>query len=269
VRERSALLVRSLAELQASVAQAVVGGDARLPSTALVGGANPRRRLAIHQRHYEASLTAALRQKFPACRWLIGDALVTAAARAYARSEPPGRPCIAEYGCTFPRYLAGFGPATEVPYLEAFATLEWTVGQASIAIEDPALSWPSLSRLGTERLLDARLTLQPCVHYLRFAWAVDDLMTFYMNETEPERFVLSRCDAPIEVRGTRGAVSLNRLDAGTFTFRNALAAGDVVGAAADAGLDADPAFDPGHALRCLAEAGLVIGAPTAHPEVAT
>jgi Putative DNA-binding domain len=261
--------VRSLAELQASVAQAVVGGGETVPTSALVGGGDPRQRLMIHQRHYEASLADALLQKFPACRWLVGDAFVAAAARAYVHAEPPRQPCIAEYGDTFPQHLARWDRAAELPYLEAFATLEWTVGQVSIAIDAPALPWPALARLGSDRLLDTRVTLDPSVRYLRLAWGVDELMTVYMNETEPERFALPQIDAPIEIRGARGALSLTRLDAGAFTFRGALAAGDTIGAAATASLGVDPTFDPGYALRRLVDAGLVVGASTGSPETAT
>jgi hypothetical protein len=261
--------MQSLAELQASIAEAVVRGNEMTPPAALVGGGNPRQRLAIHLRHYEASLAAALCQKFPACRWLVGHELVAAAARAYARAEPPRQPCIAEYGETFPRYLARWDRAADLPYLEAFATLEWTVAQVSIAVDAPSLSWPALARLGSEQLLDTRLEIQPCARYLRFAWGVDELMTLYMNEMEPERFVLSQIDAPIEVRGARGALSLARLDAGTFVFRRALAEADTIHTAAGRALDADPTFDPGHALRQLADAGLVIGISASSPEPPT
>ena len=91
--------------------------------------------------------------------------------------------------------------------------LEWAVGQVSIAIDAPPLPWPMLARVGTEQLLDMRLTIQPGVRYLRFSWAVDELMTLRMREAEPERFALAQVDAPIEIRGTRGAVALTRLDA--------------------------------------------------------
>jgi hypothetical protein len=222
-----------------------------------VGGAHPGKRLNVHLHHYEASLTAAMRDKFPACAWLAGADLVSTAARAYVHAHPPGQPCIAEYGEDFPQFLANCGRARTMPYLESFAELEWTVGRASIAIDYPPLSWSDIGRTGSERMIDSVLALQPGVRYLRSAWGVEQLMTTYLSGTEPERFVLSESESFIEVRGARGTVQLARLDGATFTFRRKLAAGSSVGDAAGCALDLDPAFDPGEALRLLVHAGLV------------
>ena len=250
--------MQSLAELQARIATALVDGDAAALAGELVGGAESRQRLAIHQRHYDASLTTALSDKFPACLWLVGAPLVRAAARAYAHAHPPLQPCIAEYGGAFPSFLASFDRARELSYLAAFATLEWEIGRSSIAVDAPPLSWPQLARVGSERLLAGRVTLQPGVRYLRFAWAVDELMELYLRGAEPDRFVLSQLDVRVEVRGARGALGLTRLDAGTFAFRAALAAGRTIGDAAGEALELDGAFDAGRALRELVDARLTI-----------
>jgi hypothetical protein len=249
--------VLSLADLQHSVARAMTTGEREPVVAQLVGGAHPGKRLNIHLRHYEASLTAALLDKFAACAWLVGADLVSAAARAYVHSHPPEQPCIAEYGEQFPRLLADCGRARTMPYLESFAELEWAVGRASIAIDYPPLSWPDIGRIGSERLIDSVLALQPGLRYLRSAWGVDQLMTTYLSGTEPERFVLPESDTLIEVRGARGTVHLARLDGATFTFRRELAAGSSVGDAAGSALELDSTFDPGAAVRLLVHAGLV------------
>ncbi|HEY7671572.1 MAG TPA: putative DNA-binding domain-containing protein [Gammaproteobacteria bacterium] len=247
----------SLAELQNGVARAMTTG-VREPFVAqLVGGANPAKRLDIHVRHYETSLTAALRDKFAACAWLAGADLVSAAARAYVRARPPRQLCIADYGDDFPQFLANYGRARTLPYLESFAALEWAVGQVSIAIDYPPLSWPDLAEVGSERLVDSALMLQPGLRYLRSAWGVDQLMTLYLRGTEPERFALPESETFIEVQGARGAVHFARLDGATFMFRMELAAGSSIGTAADQALEYDSTFDPGAALRLLAHTGLV------------
>jgi hypothetical protein len=257
--------VCSLAELQRSFARAMTaGGDATFDAE-VGGGIHPRHRIAIHRRHYETSLTAALCDKFPASAWLVGTDRVRAAARAYARAHSPQQPCIAEYGGDFPQFLATHAGAASVPYLASFATLEWAVGQVSIAIERAPRSWSELSRLGPEQLVDATLALQPGLRYLRSAWRIDELMTTYLRGAEPERFVLAEVDTAIEARGARGAIRLDRLDLPSFAFRAALAEGRSIGDAASAALDLDPAFDAGEGLRALAAAGLVAGV-SAQPE---
>ena len=249
--------MHSLADLQSSIARAMTTGEAEPVVARLVGGTDPDKRLNVHLRHYEASLTAALGDKFPACAWLAGEHVVSAAARAYVHAYPPVQPCIADYGEEFPQFLANYGRARALPYLESFATLEWTVGRVSIAIDHAPISWSDVGQLGSERLVDAVLSLQPGVHYLRSAWGVDELMTTYLRGTEPERFVLPGADTFIEVRGARGTVHLTRLDNAAFTFSRELAAGSSVGEAAGNALELDAAFDPGEALRRLVHTGLI------------
>ena len=246
----------SLADLQTGVARAMTTGEREPIVARLVGGANPGKRLDIHLRHYEASLTAALGDKFAACAWLAGVDLVSAAARAYVHAHPPRQPCIAEYGYGFPQFLASYGRAPTIPYLESFAKLEWAVGQVSIAIDYPPLSWPDLAQVGSAHLVDSALSLQPGLRYLRSAWGVDELMTMYLSGTELERFVLPASDAFIEVRGSRGTVHLTRLDGATFAFRMELATGRSIGDAAGRALEYDSTFDPGEALRLLVLTGL-------------
>jgi hypothetical protein len=249
--------MRSLAEMQTALATAMTAGDASGFDLELVGGDQPRNRVAIHLRHYETSLTRALCDKFPASQWLLGDEHVRDAARAYVRLRPPAQPCIAEYGSEFPQFLAAYGRASPIPYLASFGALEWAVGQVSIATEPPPCPWATLSHFGPEQLVDATLSLQPGLRYVRSTWRIDELMTTYLSGAEPMRFVLREADTLIEVRGARGNVRLTRLDLPTFAFRAALARAQSVSDAATVALDLDPTFDAGAALRSLASDGLV------------
>jgi hypothetical protein len=253
--------VQALAEMQAAFAHAMTTGDTNMLDAALFASIQQRDRVAIHLRHYDASLTAALCQKFPASAWLTGTELVRDAARAYVRLHPPEQPCIAEYGGDFPQFLGAYGRASSVPYLTSFAALEWAVGQVSSATERAQCPWIELSRLGTERLVDSTLELQQGLRYLRSPWRIDELMTTYLSGAEPERFILAEASTFIEVRGARGTVRLARLDPPTFAFRAALAQGGSIGDAATNALHLDPAFDAGAALRSFAHLGLVTGLP--------
>src|SRR5436190_13868456 len=245
----------SLAEVQRGLVHAVLAGETEPLALWLVGGAEPRARLKIHRRHYEASLTSALTQKFPATAWLIGAGAIAAAVRAYVSTHPPAAPCIAEYGAGFPEFVAG-RVRGELPYLGSFATLEWHVGQASIAVDRAPLAWSAIVSRGADELLDAHLALQPGLRYLRPAWRVDELLEAYLGGSAPERFVLSSEDAPLEVRGARGTVSIARLDEATYEFRCALASGRSIGASAERALERERSFDPGRGLHALVRAGL-------------
>ena len=245
-----------LAEVQTRLRDALVAGDATRALPLLTGGRDPRKRLAVHQRHYQASLTSALATKFPATAWLIGGACVEEAARAFVRQYPPAAPCIAEFGEKFADFIAGMPGAGEAPYLD-FARLEWHLGHAAVAVEDAALALPSLSAYSPDALTVLALRLQPGVAYLAAGWPVDDLIRLYLDDCAPDRYSVEPMQIWLEVRGSRGAFSMTRRDASTFAFRRALQAGHAIGAAAELALDTDGAFDPGSALAAVMGEGLV------------
>ena len=247
----------SLADLQAGLRHAVTSGDATALGSVLVGGRRAQGRLAIHQRHYEASLVTALLDKFPATGWLIGSALTMLVARAFVRAHPPVRPCIAEYGAEFPTVLGAHDPGATPPYLQQFAELEWHVGQVSIATSQPPLVWSQFVCVGAEGLLGVRLTLQPGLRFVHATWAIDDLMKIYLTGSAPDRFTLADGDTWIEIRGARGEVRFTRLDPATFLFRTALLVGLPLGDAAERALARDERFDAAHALIALVADDLV------------
>ena len=231
--------------------------DPEASTLPLVGGWEPRKRLAIHQRHYEASLIAAIREKFPATAWLVGESRLDDAVRGYVRSHPPERPCIAEYGKDFPTFLSEHRCGADLPYLGCFAELEWHVGQASIAVDQPAMSWSEVVRHGSETLLSAGVVLQPGVRYLQAGWVIDQLMTAYLTDSAPDTFVMERADVHMEIRGARGSVQFERVDPSTWLFRTSLLNQCTVAAAAENALERDSYFDAGRALAALVWAGLV------------
>src|SRR5215471_4471937 len=181
----------SLAETQSRLRRAVVDGDAAGIAPQLVGGRDPGRRLAIHQRHYRSSLVAAIRTRFPATGWLLGTPFLNEAARQFVRQHPPAAPCIAEYGEEFPRFLSTCSSAARVPYLYSFAILEWHLGQVAISVDRPALILEMFSRFEINTLMDTSLMLQAGLRYLHASWPVDGLMKLYLTDTAPSEYPLA------------------------------------------------------------------------------
>ncbi len=250
----------SLIEFQASIRQAVVLGEDSAVVPWLVGGAKARQRLALHHRHYEASLVKALLDRFPATVWLVGSAFVTETARQFVRRRPPSRPCIAEYGEDFPVFLAAERGAATLPYVRSFAELEWHLGRLSLAVTLPALGASDLSALGADTLMNVKITMQPGVHYVHAAWDIDNLIRLFLTDSAPDHFSLQSGDAWIELRGARGDLQMNRLEPASFAFRAALAAGQLLGDAAIAAIDLGPTFNAGQALGTLVADELVTAA---------
>jgi hypothetical protein len=248
----------ALADLQAGVRRALVAGDTTVIEPLLVGGHDGGKRLAIHQRHYTASLVTSLLDRFRATIWLVGSEFVRHAAQRFVRHHPPTRPCLAEYGGSFPAFLTAQMSEGQVPYLGQFAALEWHLGRLSLAVAGAGPTRADLSAFDPGALPDATLTLQPGVRFFSAQWAIDELMSLYLAEEEPDRFALEAGDVWLELRGCRGELRMNRLTHAEFVFRASLAAGQVVGDAALSALEIDPAFDAGRALLTLLDERLVM-----------
>ena len=259
----------ALADVQTRIRNALVKGSGEHVLPLLVGGRCPKTRLAIHQRHYRASLMEALLAKFPACMWLVGDSVVMEAARTFVCEHPPQAPCMAEYGEDFPKFLASRLEALRFAYLQSFAQLEWHLSHAAIAIAASALAMDALGAVDPGLLPDVVLRLQPGVRYLAARWPVDELSAVFLADNAPERFEFEPAPVALELQGARGTFNIKRLDEGTFAFRSAITDGNAIGAAAERAFEADPGFDPGRALALLFGENLVtavvapnVGAPS-------
>ncbi len=238
----------SLHDIQGRVRDALLTGRTSALDGLLRGERHPEQRLAIHQRHYRASLVTSILERFPATVWLVGSDFVTAAAEAFVSDSPPVGPCIAEYGGDFPSCMAALPGASALPYLQPFAELEWHLARVSLAVDLPSMSMDDLHAIGAEGLAAARLVLQPGLHHVRMNWAIDDLISLYLTDQSPDSFMLAPVVTHLEVHGSRGALRMTRLSPADFTFRAALAAGTPLGEALAAAVNMDPAFDPGRAL---------------------
>src|SRR5579862_3267078 len=244
-------------DIQSNFRDAVVLGETGPVAEALTGGDNPERRLAIHQRNYQASLTDALLMKFPATEWLLGTVLFTEAAQCFVRENPPGTPCIAEYGTAFPDFLRQYAGTEALPYVSEFARLEWYVGRVAIAADPDPAGPTAFSHIKEDALPDATLRLQSGLHYQQASWPIDELLTLYLSGTAPDQFELRPGSIWIEVRGNRGEFQLNRLEPAEFVFRKSISEGRPIGEAAERAMDLSSGFDPGRGLTALLAAGLV------------
>ena len=245
-----------LADLQMDIADAVVTHATPSCASLLSGGGDPTRRVAIHSRHYAASLARSLVERFSATVWLAGSELVTHAAMGFVHEHPPTRPCIAEYGDEFPAYLASCA-GTRLPYLGQFATMDWHLGRVAIAVDAAPLH--DLSDCDPARLAEARLVLQPGTEYLVLDWSLDELIRFYLAGDAPSQYELRSEPVWLELRGCRGELWLNRLTKGDYVFRQALGRGSTVAQAAALATGADGRFGPEGATLAMLHAGLIAG----------
>jgi putative DNA-binding protein len=240
-----------IADLQSDITAAMLGAR-DLAGAPIVGGANPTRRFAVHSRHYTASVSRAIVERFAATVWLVGSAPIVRAATAFVREHPPTRPCMAEYGELFPSFLESRRDDGLPAYVGQFAAIDWHLGRVAIAVDAPAIA--SLAHDDLARIVDARMTLQDGVAYLHANWPLDELMSFYLSGRAPDAYTLRAESVFLEIRGSRGELRMQRLAHGEFVFRSGLSRGSTLGEAASAAA-VDAAFNPTDAVpRVLGEA---------------
>lgn len=249
----------SLAEYQRRMRDAVVNGDiAAIAPLLTAGDRDVARRADIHRRHYQTSLVAAVMGRFPATAWLVGSPALEAAAVDFVHAHPPTAPCIAEYGRRFPAWLAVHTDADRVPYVEAFAELDWQLGRLSVSVDVATLDPARLAALGPHVLADAVLALQDGTCYIRSDWPIDMLMQIFLGESAAVHTRLMPQPVWLESRGNRGCVSITRLAEAEWEFRHALQQMRPIGVAVERAWQFDPKFDPGVALANLFAAALVV-----------
>jgi hypothetical protein len=252
-----------LAESQAAIRDALVSGDAGPAIPRLVGGLEPLARLAIHQRHYRASLVGTLLTRFPALAWLVGGRPLAAAAESFVRAHPPTAPCLAEYGAGFPEFVTRFLGEPHDSCITPFGVLEWHVGLASMAIDLP-VDLGALDAVAEDEVPHLIATLQPGLSYLRTAWPVHDLFERFITDSAPDSYAMPPAQTWLEVRGARGEFRIQALDAPTWSFRQALQRGLTLEASYLSAVERDGAFDVAAALAAASAVGLIVGLRPAH-----
>jgi len=146
----------------------------------LSGGARPEYRLAIHQRHYAASLTRALLDRFPATVWLVGSELVTDAARSFVHEQPPSKPCISEYGDCFPHIWAHIRQRPHCRICRSLRSSSGISGNLALATDD-----------------------SPNVHYLHLDWSLGRAARGNFSPIAPRRVCTAAED--VLARSSRAA----------------------------------------------------------------
>lgn len=247
----------SLSEIQSGVRSAVIESSFDDIAPWLTGGTDPTRRLAIHRRHYHASLIETVIGRYPATGWLLGSSAMTAAAAAFVATRPPRVFCMAEFGAEFPAFLASHASLRDLPYLRSFAELEWCVGAVSVAVSEAPVGLDWLAAQSPDGLEGATLRLQAGLAWVEARWSVDELLQAYLADAAPDLFPLVEAPRWIEVRGARGDIAMHLLAADHWHFRRALSRGASIHDAASAALDIAPDFDTGAALVELFAAGLI------------
>lgn len=253
----------SLLELQESARCALLAGcDAPGAAAILAAIADDDgaavERLAIHRNNVFTSLANVLAKAFPAVERLVDARFFAYAAHAFIQRHPPPRACLAEFGGQFPDFLAGFPACRDLEYLPDVARLEWRLHEAAHAPAVAPLAPTALRGVAaadTPRLI---FGLCPSIRYLASPWPVAAIWRANRaGSTDGAAVDLAGGGVPLEIRRRAGEVEMRVLPGDVFAFRQALASGLTLAAAAEAALAADPRFGLAAALSGLFSDGAV------------
>jgi hypothetical protein len=246
----------SIAAFQDAFAQALLAPDA-VPADARVARLTAQPGFAVYRNTVMKGAIDSLQANYPAVARLVGEEWFRAAAAVYVRASPPARATLLYYGAGFADFLAGFGPARELPYLPDVARLDrfWTEAHAA-PDEMPVLA-AAVAALAPDVV--ARAVLRPHASARRAWFENAPAVTIWRRNREPDD---GTGVADLDWRGEGalvvrpyGVVESHDLDRAGCAFLDRCAAGASLGEAAAAALDSDPRVDLAGLMARLLGAG--------------
>ncbi len=228
---------------QDGFAQALRDIDAPVDET--VAGLVSQPAFAVYRNTVLKGCVDALAANYPAVQRLVGEEWFRAAAAVYARAHLPRQPTLLNYGAGFARFLAGFDPAAELPYLAGVAQLDrfWT--EAHFARDETALDAACVARLD-QRLL-AQAVLRPHAS-ARWAWfAAMPIRTIWQrnrdSEVDPAAGDIDWQGEGVLVVRPNGAVDAVAVDEACCAFLDACAVGRPLTEAIQAATEVEGSVD--------------------------
>lgn len=212
--------------------------------------------LSVYRNTVIKGCADALVAQFPSVGRVVGQAWLAEAAAAFARTHPPKRPSLLTYGETFPAWLAGFGPASQMPFLCGLAEMDLLWASAYGAADAPPLEPSAVGELDGMTLGLSRLGLHPATRFAGFddstpsLWRAlqppaDAPASFTLAE-EPEGLLLLRPGLDIRHR---------LASAGELAFLAACRDGATLADAGCAALAAEPGLELAAAFADLLAGG--------------
>jgi len=232
-----------------------IGGRHEPQLLALIegGGLQPEARLQIYRNHAILTLTEALKATFSVVCRLVDERFFCYAAHEYIGETLPSRPCLAEYGESFPDFLASFPACRELVYLADVARLEWAI---NLALHAERAIPCDRSILCT---CDRALTLHPSVQLVASQWPIERI--WHANQPDGDNDAVIDLDAGgarLLVFWRSDRVVINGIEESAHAFLHAIVQGARLSAATIAGRRVAPAFNSTATLDFLFAEGLIV-----------
>lgn len=240
-----------LPELQCRIGAFLVGREAEVPARG--NGLDAARRLQVYRNNMRINLTEALSAVYPVTRRLVGEEFFTAVAWDYIQAHPSHSGNIQDYGGAFPRFLAGYGPASSLPYLSDVAALEWRHLESALAPPHRPLDVNALAKVPEERQPGLRFRLQPAARILCSPHPVLSIWEYCQTVAPESDLDIDRPGECVLFARPGLDVCMRRLTSGEYSFLHQLGRGETFEAACLKALETEPEFDVARRFTALVQ----------------
>lgn len=135
--------------------------------------------LDIYRGSIISGMSGALENTYPVCKQLVGPDFFDAMAHEYIINTPSTHPDLNIYGSTLAEFIAGFEPASELPYLSDVARLEWLWAQVFSAADDSGKNLEQLADLTEDQMLSVVFRLSPTTGLLQSDYPINAIWNMH------------------------------------------------------------------------------------------
>ena len=134
-----------------------------------------RRRVGLYRGNVRGQWRAALANAYPVLLALTGDTYFDALSLAYARAHPSHSGDLNRFGDALSSFIEQYEQHSRFRYFGDMARLEWSLHVASFAADVEAFTPQQWFEIGQERLLRARLLVNPACTAIASQHAIADI----------------------------------------------------------------------------------------------
>jgi hypothetical protein len=189
--------------------------------------------LSVYAHHHQISLCAALAKTFSTVVLLIGEEAFRMLATRFVQSQPPDRPCLAEYGAAFGIYLDRETLVKSLPYLADMARLDWAINRATTAPDVAPLDTDMLGALTADQLAGLSLKAHPSLTLLRSTFPLLHIHRFAHGAENAETITLDVVDTRLVVWRQNGITKTTTVSPDAFEALDALVRGETLASACE------------------------------------
>ena len=202
-------------------------------------------RLKVYRNNIVGGLSDTLILTFPLLKKLVGQDFLEGMCRSFILANPPENGCLNTYGRGLDQFIAGFGPAKDLPYLPDVAMFEIAMNEAYFAADDEALQAADLSAIAPEDLNNLVLQLRHSVTLLQSPYPLDSIREFCLADEDEEQGTLDLDQGGAALMVYRPGIEVRviKLAPDEFMLLKALRDGAHLGAAVEDVLGAYEDFD--------------------------